>query len=322
MRQKIRDFGLLIRKDRKTQTLAGLVIVLLFSTVVTLNMDSGRPRRSAQSKPQVMNKVETGVMGASESYRDIEQAFNGEIKEIQKSLRDIQSGMKNREESFTAYEDQTANIFKRIIDRINELESMPAQAPVVETPNYPRAATVIDDQGNVVQTTPLPEGATDVAYADYGESESLEPFGTVEDEEPVAAPLPQRQRVAFIAPGDSVRVKILAGVNAPTDGTPYPVVMQISGDIVGPGGSSLPLGDARVIAAAQGSLSDSRALFRLSELSLALPDGQRRVYKIDGWVVGEDGIRGMPGILIDHLGRQVSAQTILGTLQGLSLIHI
>ncbi|NLF25448.1 MAG: hypothetical protein GX589_07295, partial [Deltaproteobacteria bacterium] len=117
--------------------------------------------------------------------------------------------------------------------------------------------------------------------------------------------------------GDSVRVKLLAGVNAPTDGTPYPVVFELADDVVGPDSSSLPLGGARLIAAAQGSLSDQRALFRLTTLNIRYPDGSRKVLDVDGWVVGEDGIRGMEGILIDPIGKALAGSLLSGTVEGL-----
>jgi hypothetical protein len=95
------------------------------------------------------------------------------------------------------------------------------------------------------------------------------------------------------------------------------VVFKLVGDITGPDGSSLPLGEARIIAAAQGSLTDSRALFRLTTLSLRLPDGRRKVLDIDGWVVGEDGLRGMEGILVDPIGKAIGAAGFIGAVGGL-----
>jgi hypothetical protein len=108
-----------------------------------------------------------------------------------------------------------------------------------------------------------------------------------------------------------VPVLLLTGVNAPTDGTPYPVVFQLGGDITGPDGSSLNLGEGRIIAAAQGSESDSRALFRLTQLSLRHPSGRRSVIEVDGWIVGEDGVRGMQGKLEDKLGRLIMATAVI-----------
>jgi conjugal transfer pilus assembly protein TraB len=118
-------------------------------------------------------------------------------------------------------------------------------------------------------------------------------------------------------PGDSVRIKMLAGVNAPTDGTPYPVVLKLIGDVTGPDGNSVPLGEARLIAAAQGSLTDSRVLLRLTRLSIRLPNGRRKEFAVDGWVVGEDGIRGMEGVLIDPIGKAIAGAGMAGGLAGL-----
>ena len=100
-------------------------------------------------------------------------------------------------------------------------------------------------------------------------------------------------------------------MNAPTDGTPYPVVFKLVGPVEGPDGSSLDLGEARLIAAAQGSETDGRALFRLTQLSIRHPNGRRAVVDVDGWIVGEDGVRGMQGKLIDKLGRLIAATAIV-----------
>jgi hypothetical protein len=111
-------------------------------------------------------------------------------------------------------------------------------------------------------------------------------------------------------------VRLLAGVNAPTNGTPYPVVFKLTGDVVGPDGVALPLGEARLLAAAQGSLVDQRALFRLTSLSVRLPNGDRKVVDVDGWIVGEDGLRGMEGILIDPIGKAIAGSVLTGTVEG------
>jgi hypothetical protein len=86
---------------------------------------------------------------------------------------------------------------------------------------------------------------------------------------------------------------------------------------MGPDGNTIPLGEARVIAAAQGSLTDSRVLFRLTRLSIRLANGRRKEFAIDGWVVGEDGIRGMAGVLIDPLGQAIGGAAMAGGLAGL-----
>lgn len=140
-----------------------------------------------------------------------------------------------------------------------------------------------------------------------------------DDVKPVEPPAvePAPAKTVFVAAGDTVRVKLLAGVNAPTDDRPYPVMFKMISSVDGPDGSSLPLGEGRVIAAAQGSLSDSRVLFRLSQLSLRFPTGERKVLDIDGWVVGEDGIRGLQGIPVDPIGRVLTGHVLAGTVGGM-----
>ena len=137
--------------------------------------------------------------------------------------------------------------------------------------------------------------------------DTLDSFGFEEASVPPPPLPPVQSRVTFIAPGDSVPVTLLTGVNAPVDGTPYPVVFKLNGPIAGPDGSALELGEARLIAAAQGSESDGRVLYRLADLAIRHPDGRRSVVKVDGWIVGEDGVRGMKGNLIDKLGRLIVA---------------
>jgi hypothetical protein len=59
-----------------------------------------------------------------------------------------------------------------------------------------------------------------------------------------------------------------------------------------------------------------RALFRLTKLNIRYPDGSRNVIDVDGWVVGEDGIRGMEGVLIDPLGKILVGATVGGAVAG------
>ena len=61
------------------------------------------------------------------------------------------------------------------------------------------------------------------------------------------------------------------------------------------------------MAAAQGSETDGRVLYRLTDLAIRHADGRRSVVKVDGWIVGEDGIRGHRGKLIDKLGQLIAA---------------
>lgn len=115
---------------------------------------------------------------------------------------------------------------------------------------------------------------------------------------------PVRPENWTILPGATTEVELLTGVHAPVEGTPSPVVFKITGDVIGPDGSTFNVGEGRLLAAAQGSEFDGRALFRLTQLAIRQSDGRRSVTDVDGWVLGEDGIRGVHGRLIDKLVTQ------------------
>ena len=125
---------------------------------------------------------------------------------------------------------------------------------------------------------------------------------------------------AVILAGDSVSVTLSTGADAPCDGTPYPVIFKTESGIIHTlsGTQSVALSNANIYAAVQGSLTDSRALFRLVSLTFSLPNGERKNIKVDGWIVGDDGIRGIEGEAINPMGNllkqgvcQVEAQSKL-----------
>jgi hypothetical protein len=241
-------------------------------------------------------QVDVGQNDPKEGADDLIQRFNGHLNQLTVQTNALREEVDANRKAMQDYEQTTAEIFKKIIERLSEVQTVSQTAPNDPSP-----------QGFV----PPPISADPVI------DPVMEPIG---GELPVADGPPERPekpRLAAVMPGDSVRVKLLAGVNAPTDGTPYPVVLKLIGDVIGPDGNSVPLGEARVIAAAQGSLTDSRVLFRLTRLSIRLPNGRRKEFGIDGWVVGEDGIRGMEGVLIDPIGKAIAGAGMAGGLAGL-----
>lgn len=109
----------------------------------------------------------------------------------------------------------------------------------------------------------------------------------------------------LVRAGDTVRVRLLAGVNAPTDGPPYPTILRVlpREDL---NDFSRKFGEARLVVSAAGSLADSRVCFRLRELNFRLPNGERKKITVDGWILDEDGIRGMAGKVFDPIARALA----------------
>lgn len=286
MKQKLKDLQLILQSSRKAKVLVFLGLLCL----IYLFFGSGPSQRVRVTKGGE-KKSQTSLVPSRENTEDIITRFGADVDLLKKQNEEARKDLMEQREQLTAYEQRTAEILKKMLERMSEQQA-PEQQPVA-------AVDMGDPQ---VDQQPA--------------EDSLEPFGL--DEPEIAPPSPPApKKVAFVGAGDSVRIKLLAGVNAPTDGTPYPVVFKLISDVYGPDGSTLPLGEARLIAAAQGSLTDSRALFRLTTLNIQLPSGERKVYDVDGWVVGEDGIRGMQGLLIDPIGKAIGGAVMSGTIAGI-----
>ncbi|MEN9847132.1 MAG: hypothetical protein RIS36_2279 [Pseudomonadota bacterium] len=291
MKQFFRDLPLRLKSDRKTQIMAVVVV----GCVMYLALAPQAPRRMA--KPKQKPDAVASHNDPNERWTDLIERFNGQLNQLTTQSAALREDLDTQKKAMQEYEATTAEIFKKILERLAEVQNnsggQPAPAGNPQSIGEMTAPDLVGAQPDDLEGL----GAPDVAAA------------------PPA--LPVKPKLAALMPGDSVRVKLLAGVNAPTDGTPYPVVLKLVGDVMGPDGNSVPLGEARIIAAAQGSLTDARVLFRLTRLSLRLPNGKRREFPIDGWIVGEDGIRGMEGVLIDPIGKAIVGAGMAGGLAGL-----
>ncbi len=300
MKQKVQDLVELLKKDRKSQVI-GVVAVLFLAYGL---FASPAPRRGA-AKPKTEQAKGAGQGGKSELIDDVMAALSVEVKNLNELGQKNAATLESLEKKHAGLETKTADLFRRILEQMAENEAK--RVAVAPQPGLPGIENTSDNQE--------PDYPINDVNLNPAEPLELDTIG-FEDQAVVPPPPPAKEKVAFVGAGDSVRLKLLAGVRAPTDGTPYPVVFQMIGDVFGPDNSALPLGEARLIAAAQGSLVDSRVLFRLSSLNLRLPSGRNQVIPVDGWIVGEDGIRGMDGILIDPFGKAIGAAGLAGGLSG------
>jgi hypothetical protein len=290
IRQNFKDLALLLKRDRKAQVIAAIVA---FMVAWGFMYDPRPSRRAAFEQPTLQAPPSSGAMAGEEAYNDLVTRFSNDLETIKKQSISNAEKIEEQRQYSAQQEERTAEIFKKVLERIADIEGT-----VANNANQVDAVNLKSDEVSGV------------------EEDTLAPWGDLDKVEVAPPAAPQAQKVAFIGAGDSVRVQLLAGVDAPTDGTPYPVVFKLVSDVDGPDGSALSIGEARLIAAAQGSLSDSRALFRLTHLNVRYPDGSRKVTNVDGWVVGEDGIRGMEGMLIDPIGKALAGSFVAGVAQG------
>lgn len=285
MMQKLKDLQLYLMGSRKAKVL--LAVGIIAGLFLYFN-EGKRPTRIVKPTPPQKKGLDN-----KETATDLITRFNQDLQAMTEKNQRIEENLNAQQKQLQDFEQRTAEILKKMLERIQDNQSDPSA------------------QGGAPVPVAL-DGQPDAAEPLHQEAE-LQPFG-LEPEEVAPPPPPPVKKVAYIGAGDSVRVKLLAGVNAPTDGTPYPVVFKLVSDVYGPDGSAIPLGEARLVAAAQGSLTDSRALFRLTSMNILLPTGEKKVYNVDGWIVGEDGIRGMRGILIDPIGKAIGGAAFAGGL--------
>jgi hypothetical protein len=215
------------------------------------------------------------------AYEDLIVSLQGEVNDMNTNLRDNLNVSDRFKDELEQQKEKTEGVIDMMVER---MEAMDEKLKDMEA-----------------ATQHLGQSAT------INASDQLSSFGwEAKPRLPPPSP-PTIGSKRFISPGDSIPLKLLTGVAAPTDGTPYPVVFKLDGTINGPNGEKLDFGEARIIATAVASETDSRVIYRLHGLVRKDSQGQRFSHKIDGWVVGEDGQRGMSGQIVDKLGQVIAS---------------
>ncbi len=287
VKQVLEDVKLRAKNDRRVWAVAGLAVVALI-------LWSASTDRAKAKRPRVGIEVDSASNpspSGNEGYEDLIKYISDDLKNTQAAVREQASQSDRIAKEQKASQEKLTGVISEIVNRIEMLDE--GLKKVEQTKNE------TPEQGS--------NQAAPDQLASNNEPESLETFGGGEAPMPVPPTPPQMTRRTFISPGDAVQLRLLTGVAAPVDGTPYPVMFKLLGPVSGPDGSALDLGEGRIVAAAQGSETDGRVVYRLTDLAFRNNDGRRSVVKVDGWVVGEDGIRGMRGKVIDKLGQVILA---------------
>ncbi len=288
VKQVFEDVKLRAKNDRRVWAVGVLAVVaLVLWSASTDRAKTKRPRQGIE-----VESASNPAPGGNEAYEDLIKYISDDQKNTQAAVREQASQLDRISKEQKASQEKLTGVISEIVNRIELLDE--GLKKVENTKPEPG-----DSAGGVP--------ANDQMASNSNEPETLETFGGQEAPLPVPPTPPQLTRRTFISPGDAVQLRLLTGVAAPVDGTPYPVMFKLLGPVSGPDGSALDLGEGRIVAAAQGSETDGRVVYRLTDLAFRNSDGRRSVVKIDGWVVGEDGIRGMRGKVIDKLGQVILA---------------
>lgn len=109
---------------------------------------------------------------------------------------------------------------------------------------------------------------------------------------------------------------VLNGVFGPTGGEPSPIRLRLDAAILGPTRSRIPLAGATLIGKAVGDANTTRVTVQLVSLSYVKSGGQSIEVPVHGYVVGEDGMEGIPGTYLYRLEDQVPMALVTEGIAG------
>jgi hypothetical protein len=111
---------------------------------------------------------------------------------------------------------------------------------------------------------------------------------------------------------------LLNGVFAPVTGEPSPVRLRFDAAIFGPNKARIPLRDSFLIGKATGDPNGCRVSIQIEKFSMVKEKGEAIETKALGFVVGEDGLEGVPGTYEWRTGEFLPLAVGTGALQGMS----
>jgi len=119
------------------------------------------------------------------------------------------------------------------------------------------------------------------------------------------------------------QVYMVTGAYAPafsdSDAEPLPVLMSTQGQIVMSNNNVGSVEKCFILGSAKGNMNSETADIRLVSISCLLDGGKYRIEgSISGWVIGENGIPGVPGELLHKNGAWIAKTFVAGFLETFS----
>ncbi|HVR85585.1 MAG TPA: TraB/VirB10 family protein, partial [Planctomycetota bacterium] len=137
----------------------------------------------------------------------------------------------------------------------------------------------------------------------------------------LAAPAPKEKkekRPVRIPTASGGFATLMNGVFAPVTGEPSPVRLRFDAAILGPNKARIPLRDSFLIGKATGDPNGCRVSIQIEKFSTVKEKGEAIETKALGFVVGEDGLEGVPGTYEWRAWEYLPLAVGTGGLQGLS----
>jgi hypothetical protein len=125
-------------------------------------------------------------------------------------------------------------------------------------------------------------------------------------------------RSVRIPTASGARATIQNGVFAPVSGEPSPVRLRLDQAVLGPNQARVPLANAYLIGKAMGDPNAVRVTLQIDRLSFVRESGDAVETKALGFVVGDDGLEGVPGRYEWRAWEFIPLALGAGGLQGMS----
>ena len=128
----------------------------------------------------------------------------------------------------------------------------------------------------------------------------------------------KEKRPVRIPTASGARATLLNGVFAGVSGEPSPVRLRFDAALIGPNKARIPLRDAYLIGKATGDPNACRVSIQIEKFSYVKENGEAIETKALGFVVGDDGLEGVPGSYEWRVGEYLPLAVGTGALQGIS----
>ena len=116
MKQKLQDFKLALKNDRRIWAIAGACLILL--VIWSL---SGNPSRKRRTKTATEIAANSPRNGATEAYSDLTTAFRQDIQDLKKGMLDIKSTTQRNKRNIEDYKNRSTAIFQTVVDKMEEI---------------------------------------------------------------------------------------------------------------------------------------------------------------------------------------------------------
>lgn len=132
----------------------------------------------------------------------------------------------------------------------------------------------------------------------------------------------KKGKINYIPSNSIFQATLITGVYAPTmskgQQNPYPVVLRMKDLSYFPNEIQKDLSGCFVGGESYGSLSEERANIRLNKLSCMSKQGKKVLDQpIKGYVTGEDGMVGLPGVVVSKQGKALALAFVSNFLSGM-----